>query len=82
MWTPHSSTDVDDNTWTASEEESVNSVTGDKQGNLKWLRMPKESKVLLTWNLYKPPNQNKIWGQFYDENTGAKIGADFVLLTR
>jgi hypothetical protein len=82
MWTPNSSSDVNDNAWTAGIEESVNTETNDSQSSLKWLKMPKESKVLLTWNLVKRGSPNKIWGQFYDENTGAKIGADFMLLER
>ena len=83
MWTPSSSSDVTTNTWTAGNEESVNSIIVYARGYLRWLKMPKESKVLLTWNHYDTSEKiNKIWGQFYHENTGSKIGPAKILLTR
>ena len=82
LWTPNSSSDITTNTWTAGNEESVNSVKIDGHRYLKWLRMPKVSKVLLTWDHFKSGNNNKVWGQFYDMETGAKIGNDFILLGR
>jgi hypothetical protein len=81
MWTPNSGSDVTTNTWTVGNEDLVNSVSTGSQRNLRWLKMPKESKVLLTWDVWGDVD-NKIWGQFYDVNTGAKIGTDFILMAR
>jgi hypothetical protein len=50
MWTPNSSSDITTNTWTAGIEEVANSVFPCVSRNLKWLKMPKESKVLLIWD--------------------------------
>ena len=84
MWTPSSGSDVSSNAWTVGDEEVVNSYTSNDQRNLRWLKMPKESKALLTWDQWTTSggNGNKIYGQFYDLNTGAKIGSNFILLAR
>ena len=82
MWTPNSSSDITINEWTADNEELVDLITSGYQRNLRWLKMPKESKVLLTWDHHVPSNANKLWGQFYDINTGAKIGQALILIER
>ena len=81
-WGPNSSSDVTTNTWTGLNDVYVNTVNADYQGNLKWLRMPKESKVLLTWDNYDSSENNEIHGQFYSMITGVEIGSNFILLTR
>jgi hypothetical protein len=84
IWTPVSSDNINTNSWMATPEELVNTVngSGDKQFGLKWLKMPKESKVLLTWFHDSSQTNKQIWGQFYNVVTGAKIGTDFILIER
>ena len=82
LWVPNSSSNVTTNTWTAGNEESVNTNTSGYNGSLRWLKMPKESKVLLTWDFVPNGSIKKLYGQFYDVDTGAKIGTDFILLER
>lgn len=82
MWTPNSSSDVTTNTWTAGTEELVNTETNDSQSSLKWLKMPKESKVLLTWVEAGPGGNNETFSQFFDMDTGLKLGSIITLLQR
>jgi hypothetical protein len=82
IWTPNSSSNITTNTWTSGNEELVDSVSSGYQTNLKWLKMPKESKVLLTWDHRQPMNTNKVRGQFYDVYSGAQIGPGFILIDR
>ena len=81
-WGPNSSSDVTTNIWTGLNDVNVNTVNVAHQSNLKWLRMPKESKVLLTWDNYDSSKINEIHGQFYSMITGVEIGSNFILLTR
>jgi hypothetical protein len=66
---------VTNNEWTGSSEVTVDSEPAVEFQELKWLEMPMESKVLLTWIAKSAENSNyKIWGQFFDVDTGAKVG--------
>ena len=63
MWTPSSGSDVTTNAWTVGNEEVVNSNTSEYLRDLRWLKMPKESKALLTWTQWTSNgNKNIIYG--------------------
>ena len=71
-WDPASSSDVITNSWTkGAHEEVYTSVMADEWEfhDLFWLKMPKESKVLLTMVVTEMSNRTK--GRMFDTITGA-----------
>jgi hypothetical protein len=72
LFTPDSSSNVITNNWIASNNllpSYWEVLTGKEFHNLHWLKVPKESKVLLTW-VQLDLGFNRTKGKLFDMNTG------------